>query len=63
MVLQSDITQTERENQLEKLEAAKAAWLVCLSLLSLTASFLDNFKVSFRQGFKFYGLLCAFRGH
>ena len=27
-------------NQLEKLEAAKADWLVCLSLLSLTASFL-----------------------
>ena len=27
-------------NQLEKLEAAKAAWLVCLSLLSLTGSFL-----------------------
>ena len=26
--------------QLEKLEAAKAAWLVCLSLLSLTGSFL-----------------------
>ena len=39
-VLQSDIIQTERENQLEKLEAAKAAWLVCLSLLSLTGSFL-----------------------
>ena len=28
------------ENQLEKLEAAKAAWLVYLSLLSLTGSFL-----------------------
>ena len=27
-------------NQLEKLEAAKAAWLVCLSILSLTGSFL-----------------------
>ena len=27
-------------NQLEKLEAAKAAWLVCLSLLSLIGSFL-----------------------
>ena len=27
-------------NQLEKLEAAKADWLVCLSLLSLTGSFL-----------------------
>ena len=27
-------------NQLEKLEAAKAARLVCLSLLSLTGSFL-----------------------
>ena len=27
-------------NQLEKLEAAKAAWLVCLRLLSLTGSFL-----------------------
>ena len=27
-------------NQLEKLEAAKAALLVCLSLLSLTVSFL-----------------------
>ena len=27
-------------NQIEKLEAAKAAWLVCLSLLSLTRSFL-----------------------
>ena len=27
-------------NQLEKLEAAKAAGLVCLSLLSLTGSFL-----------------------
>ena len=27
-------------NQLEKLEAALAAWLVCLSLLSLTGSFL-----------------------
>ena len=27
-------------NQLEKLEAAKAAWLVCLSLLSLPGSFL-----------------------
>ena len=27
-------------NQLEKLEAAKAAWLVCHSLLSLTGSFL-----------------------
>ena len=26
-------------NQLEKLEAAKAAWLVCLSLLSLTGSY------------------------
>ena len=31
---------TSRRNQLEKLEAAKAAWLVCLSLLSLTESFL-----------------------
>ena len=28
------------KNQLEKLEAAKAAWLVCLSFLSLTWSFL-----------------------
>ena len=28
------------DNQLEKLEAAKAAWLVYLSLLSLTGSFL-----------------------
>ena len=27
-------------NQLEKLEAAKAAWLVYLSLLSITGSFL-----------------------
>ena len=27
-------------NQLEKLEAAKAAWLVCLSLLSLTGPYL-----------------------
>ena len=27
-------------DQLEKLEAAQAAWLVCLSLLSLTGSFL-----------------------
>ena len=27
-------------NQLEKLEAAKAAWLVCLSLISLTGFFL-----------------------
>ena len=27
-------------NELEKLEAAKAAWLVCFNLLSLTASFL-----------------------
>ena len=30
-------------NQLEKLEAAKAAGLVCLSLLSLPGSFLVNF--------------------
>ena len=29
-----------KTNQLEKLEAAKAAWLVCISLLSLTGSFL-----------------------
>ena len=29
-------------NQLEKLEAAKAAWLVCLSLLSLTGSLLTG---------------------
>ena len=29
-----------RVNQLEKLEAAKAAWLVCLSLLSLTWPYL-----------------------
>ena len=28
------------DNQLEKLEAAKAAWLVYLSLLSITGSFL-----------------------
>ena len=30
----------KKYNQLEKLEAAKAAWLVYLSLLSLTGSFL-----------------------
>ena len=29
----------KNDNQLEKLEAAKAAWLVCLSLLTLTGSF------------------------
>ena len=33
-------TETPCRYQLEKLAAAKAAWLVCLSLLSLTASFL-----------------------
>ena len=30
----------DNNNQLEKLEAAKAAWLVCLSLLSVTGSLL-----------------------
>ena len=30
-------------NQLEKLEAAKDAWLVCLSFLTLTGSFWVNF--------------------
>ena len=34
---------TIKTNQLEKLEAAKAAGLVCLSLLSLPGSFLVNF--------------------
>ena len=32
-------TRTMHFNQLEKLEAAKAAWLVCLSLLSLTGPY------------------------
>ena len=39
-------------NQLEKLEAAKAAWLVCLSLLSLTGSFwvvLGQFLLTLRS--------------
>ena len=41
-------------NQLEKLEAAKAAWLVCLSLLSLTGSFLVLLGLSESFWVKFY---------
>ena len=50
------------DNQLEKLEAAEAAWLVCLNLLTLTGSFLvplgpsGSFWVNF---FWSYRALCV----